>query len=579
MTALRGNLKVLLEGRGLVSLRSGDHVATGGEGAIYRVGKDTVVKLYTDPSKMKQFGIPEKIRKLALLKHKYVVAPSGLVFSEKKSPLGLHMPYIEGHPLPRVFTNDFYKQEGFTSKHAAILVDRMRETVMFAHQKGAILVDANELNWFMLFGKKDPEPRVVDVDSWAIERWPATAVMPSIRDWNSKSFNQESDWFSWGIVTFQVFTGLHPYKGTLDKFKKNDFIERMKANASVFTQGVRLNQAVRDFSLIPSHLLDWYEAVFQKGERTIPPSPFDLSNKTPQAAKILRIKVTKKSGLLIYDKLFERVSDPVRRVFHCGVALLESGILIELRTKKEIGKVDSSESVVVKVDGGWLVAERNNSLAIFSFIREGHVAKEKLSFESTSTKLLTYDNRIFIVNEQGLTEIRVHNFGNKVVASVGQTWTALVNSATWFDTLGVEDAMGAMFVILPKGEKDVAHIKVKEIDGLKVVMAKSGNRYAAFVGINKKGEYQRVELVFNSDYSSYSSTTAIVDQPDLNIAILPKGVYALINEDGEINIAVPTTGAITKIEDELLFTDMLLTNWEDKVLYLQNKAVWSLRMT
>lgn len=579
MTTFRGNLKVVLDGKGLVTLKSSDHIATGGEGSVYRVGKDLVAKLYTDPSKMIQEDIPSKIQKLTLLKHPYVVAPSGLVLSESKKPLGLYMPLIEGHPLPRVFTNDFYKHEGFTLQHACTLVDRMRETVMFAHKNGAVLVDANELNWFMNFVKKDPRPQVVDVDSWAIGKWPAKAVMPSIRDWNAKTFTPESDWFSWGIVTFQIFTGLHPYKGTLDKFKKNEFIERMKANASVFSKGVRLNQAVRDFSLIPSILLDWYEAEFQKGSRTIPPSPFDISNKTPHASQVMRAIVTNKSGTLIYDKLFEKIGDEVVRVFHCGVVLLESGTLVELRTKREIGKVFSKNAVVVKVDEGWLVVERNNSSFISKFIRESDSREEKLSFEIEGSHLISYENRIFVVNEQGLIEIKIHNFGNKIVASVGETWGALVNSATWFDSLGVEDAFGAKFVILPTQAKQVLHLRTKELDNLKIIAGKSGNRYAAFIGIDKNGLYQRVEFIFDSDYRNYKASAVIVDQPELNLAILPKGVGAIINEDGEMNIFVPSSGVVNRIEDKHLSTNMLLANWEDKVVYVENGKVWSLRMT
>ncbi|WP_157790122.1 hypothetical protein, partial [Bradyrhizobium japonicum] len=74
MMARRGSFEVTLEGRGVVTLREADYVASGGEGAIYRTGQ-TGVKLYTDTAKMARDGVAEKIKLLAGLKHSGIVAP------------------------------------------------------------------------------------------------------------------------------------------------------------------------------------------------------------------------------------------------------------------------------------------------------------------------------------------------------------------------------------------------------------------------------------------------------------------------------------------------------------------------
>src|SRR5271154_5011587 len=94
----RGNIQVVLEGRGPVTLRPRDHVATGGEGSIYRVS-DLVVKMYLDPVKMKQRGTPDKIRKLAsMLKHPYIMTPIGLAVTAAGDPVGHYLPYVEDPP-------------------------------------------------------------------------------------------------------------------------------------------------------------------------------------------------------------------------------------------------------------------------------------------------------------------------------------------------------------------------------------------------------------------------------------------------------------------------------------------------
>lgn len=578
----RGNIQVTLEGRGPVTLRPNDHIATGGEGSTYRVS-DMVVKIYLDPEKMRRRGMPDKIRKLAaLLKHPYIVVPLGLAVTAMGDPVGHYLPYIEdppiGHPLSRVFTNDFYQIEGFTDKLASRLVDRMRETVVFAHSRGAIIIDPNEMNWFALSVKKNPEPRIIDVDSWVVGPMPPTvSVMPSIRDWHAKKFGRESDWFAWAVVTFQVYTGIHPYKGTLDGYARKEMERRMKDNASVFASGIRLNRAVRDFSCIPGLLLSWYEATFQKGERTEPPSPFDTGVVTPRAARVLRAVTTGRTGTLIFEKLLGYPGDPVIRTFHCGAALLASGKLIDLQTKRQIIAALSPTCEVVKVDHGWLIGNFEKREATFVYVNEHGLRAEKLQLRMRAHRLLGYENRMFVVGD-GLTEIRSNLFGEKLVVSAGQTWSIIVNSTKWFGGIGVLDAMGAKFVVAPFGNSAVAQIRVRELDGIQVVAAKAGNRFASFITLDKKGDYRKIELAFDREYRTYTAWSDITDGPELNLAILPRGVCATIVRDGELDVFVPENGKVTRVEDNQIATDMLLSNWADRVIYMQNGEVWAVRM-
>lgn len=576
MAAIKGKTKVTLEGRGQLTLRPNDHVATGGEGSVYRAN-DTVIKLYTDPRKMQHDGMPDKLKLLSRIKHEHIVSPKGLVTLQSGDPIGYYMDHVEGEPLSRMFTNAYRARAGFTDKHAAILADKMRDTVETAHSHKAILVDANELNWLsILNGQNEPEPRAIDVDSWAIERWAATVIMPSIRDWHAKTFNEMTDWFAWGIVTFQIFAGIHPYKGTLSGFKRNDIESRMKANASVFAQGVKLNKAVRDFSCIPGPLLDWYVATFEKGERTQPPSPFDSGAAVAKIARVARM-ITTATGNLMFEKLFGETNDPVIRIFSCGVVLLDSGRLINLVNSREIAQTTSRDCEVIKVNSGWLVADWKNHQPSFTYIDGVNLKSEALTFQLKCHKLLSYENRLFAVTEKGLTELTLKVFGKPILAA-GHTWGVMINSTRWFDGLGIQDAMGATYVITPFNDNACAQIRVKELDGLKPIVAKSGNRFIAIIAVDVNGVYQKIELTLNRDYSSYKIWQGVVDNPDLNIAILPKGVCAIIIEDGEFDIFVPTNGTLNKVQDKYVSTDMILANWENKVVYIHDGSAWSVRM-
>lgn len=576
MKKINDKLEVILKGRGLLALRPSDHVATGGEGSVYRKA-NTVIKIYSDCGKMIRDGMEDKIKILSTFKHKFIISPDDLVVGSDGSPLGFYMSLADGEPLPRVFTNDFRKRENFGDDDASILADRMREAIQFAHSKGAVLADANEMNWLVKLDKKNgPEPQAIDVDSWAVGKWGAKVIMPSIRDWHTKGFNQLSDWFAWGVVTFQIYSGIHPFKGKLEGYNQNEMDRRMKDNASVFSKNICLNRAVRDFSSIPRPLLDWYVKVFQKGLRSAPPSPFDSGVQVAEVNKVMHAAAVA-SGILVFTKLYGELGNQAIKIFPCGLALMDSGIIISLKNQKQVGTAKSRKCELIEVQGGWIKADMDNGKIEFSHINATNLKEEFLSFNINGKKFIRYENRIFLITEKGLTEIIFKVLGRPLIA-IGQTWSAMPNSTKWFDGAGVQDAMGAAYLIVPFGEKSCVQMRVRELDGLVPVAAKAGNRFVAIVMIDRKGNYQKFELTMNSDYTAYKIWQGGTDTADLNVAILPRGVCAIIADDGELNIFVPASATLNKVKDKNITADMLLANWENRVVYIKGGAVWQVKM-
>jgi hypothetical protein len=562
--------RLILENYGEITIRPEDHKATGGEGSIFRCN-NVVVKIYLDPQKMEKDDMPEKIRQLSFFKHPFVVAPRGLAFNLSKEPIGYYMQFVEGIALPLVFTNTFWREQGFTFEKALLLVEKMRDVVFFAHKRGAILRDPNELNWLVVWDKNgNPEPRIIDVDSWSIGKWQGNVVMNSVRDWHTKGCRKESDWFAWGTVTFQILTGIHPYKGTLPGFKRGDLEKRMKANASVFSKGIRLVRAVRDFSNIPGPLLDWYVDTFQQGKRIAPPSPLEKGKKTTVTKQVIR----KEEGeALVFEKIFNLSGDSVVYVFPCGVVLFKSKKLVDLKTKTVIGKAQTRSCNVISVDGGWILAEKVNQKLSFSFISESNFSVTQLQFEIESNTVISANNRLFVVTERGLTEVKIYMIG-KPILSLGEAWGVMPNETTWFDGVGIQDAMGAMYLVVPFGEEACAHIRMRELDGMKPVLAKAGHRFATIVAVNKSGLYQKMELSFDENYRTYELWQGGTDVLDLNVAILPTRVCATIVSDGELHLFSPS--GKKKVVDKRITTDSSLFAWEDTVLLAKGGTVWEI---
>lgn len=572
-----GVFSVELERRGKLIVRPGDYVATGGEASIYRAN-NTVLKVYTDPQKMAREHIADKVKALAKLAHPFITVPEGVIYDGKGQAVGIYMPFVDGNPLCMVFTNAYRQRECFGDNEAKVLAERMRDATLYTHDRDVTMVDANEMNWIVSRPSGGgPRPHAIDVDSWAMPPWGATVIMPSIRDWHTKGFTTHSDWFAWGVVTFQVFTGIHPYRGTLDGFKPGELEARMKANASVFAPGVRLNRAVRDFKNIPAALFSWYVDTFQYGRREVPPSPFDAASGIAPNARIARM-VVKGSGTLVFEKLLEFQGYPITRIWPCGAVGTENGVIYDFATRQRLHRLQSSNGEVIRCDSGWLLADWVQGKPLYTFVDARSRKSQTLELTLRGHRYFRHENRLFLVTESELVEIKLMYLGKPLLA-VGKRTAILTPQATmWFDGVGVEDALGAKFIVLPFGEDSLNSFRVKELDGLHVVSAKAGARFAMFIALDSKGGYHKIELTLSKEYASYSAWLGNTDSPELNVAILPRGVCATIVNDGELTVFVPSNGQVNRINDKQIATDMALANWNDTVVYVQNGAVWSLRM-
>jgi len=263
-----------------VVISDDDFLCKGGEGKIYLKG-GVAYKIYHDPSQM----IPQaKIQELSQLDDPLIIKPLDLIFSGKQI-VGFTMRALQGdtYPLVKLFTNTFRDNNGITDDSTTELVENIKNKIQYIHSQNCLIVDGNELNYMV---EKDfVTPYFIDVNCWQTKSFPATALMPSIQDYKTKGFSDVTDWFSFGIVSFQLFIGIHPFKGNVKGYKKRDFAKRIVDCVSVLNPKVSIPNAARDFALIPSSYMDWYFKMFEKGQRIPPPA-------LPGAAGVVQVVVT-----------------------------------------------------------------------------------------------------------------------------------------------------------------------------------------------------------------------------------------------------------------------------------------------
>ena len=576
MSKLTRPTTVELEGVGKVTLRERDYVTAGGEGVIYRKG-DHIIKLTHDPQQFVATDMPAKLRLLKQsLAHPSIVVPRGVVLDRRGTPVGMHMPYVDGEPFPRLFTTSWQRQNHFDNQASTALATVMRDVVTHTHSAGALLVDANELNWLAdVSDIRQPIPYIIDVDSWQIGHFPGTAIMPSIRDWHT-AISEASDWFAWGVVTFLLYTGIHPYKGKLVGYQNNELERRMREQASVFRPEVKLNQAVRDFANIPGPLLDWYRATFEEGERTTPPSPQQTGVATTTVGRTLRA-VTTHSGGLHYEQLLRILGTDIVSVWPCGVVLTSDQRLVNVRTQRTITTMRGSRAAVVERAGGYLIAEAIGDTWQFRFVSAQGV-ESMLSLDLPITEVIRNGERLFVHTGDTLAELILHTFSRPLL-TVDKRWAVPTLSSSWLSGFGVADYLGAMHLVIPYGEQEVALVRARELDGKRVIHGIGLEAIATVVTVDKDGAYQAITFSGRSGWRTYQVTNRDIDGPELNQTVLPKGVTAQIDNDGELTIVVPSSGVSKQVVDKDLLSTMQLSRIGNQVVYRQAGALWSLRMT
>lgn len=585
-------LKVVMPGKGTVTLGQNDHVATGGEGSVYLV-KGYAYKIFTDPVLAQKNGVEAKIKLLSSLSSKFICAPVDKVTDEQHQFIGYYMPAVTGDPLVKTFSNSWRAQTGFSDMAATSLVANMRAAVTDAHSIDALIVDGNEMNYLV----RGVDPIMIDVDSWGIGGFKPTAIMASIRDYHAQEFSKNTDWFSWAIVSFQVFTGIHPYKGSNPGFKKGDMLGRMKANVSVFDAATTVNSAVRDFDCIPRHLKNWYEEVFQAGLRGVPPDPL---------ASAIQAGVTKKQrtvhppagakGVSVTHLLVKSLPGKVAKVLPAGLLVWDSGNETGAYDVLAGGPVSGAKSSSYALACGSIIANRTSKgfLTILSQIPnqyQGKVIpgdKDPVPADCNTNViplqgrgLVQFGGMTFVQTpgaDYGWTRIESQDLGGKTMLFSSSKWPINTLSTKVFKDVAVMDVLGTKYLITVAG----GGLDIKPCHALRGMTVLDGiaapnENFVALLAMDSSGQVYRMLLSDPGDgVWVYGSQKEPVDYTILNAAINNAGIYVEIPEDGELFVLSVKSGKSKEVKDHTLRVDMNLFSVDNRILYHLDDQIYQL---
>ncbi len=559
-------MKVYVKGQGTISLTKHNFVGQGGEGQVYARG-GTAYKFYTDPQKM----IPTaKVQDLSVLADPCIIKPLNIILNKSDKPIGYTMKFLSGtHSLCRLFTKSFRERHLIDNADIFSLVQKMRNSIKHIHKNDILIVDLNEMNF--LISKDLLSIFFIDVDSYQTPNFPATAIMESIRDRHAKknNFNNGTDWFSFAIVTFQMFIGIHPYKGKHQTIKSLD--ERMMQNVSVFHNGVTIPKICQPFDVMPQAYRNWYSAIFEKGLRAEPPSG---------AIATITI-VTEIKSVVGSDKLeiieLEKYTEPVINCFHWNgrrIVLTAKGLYVG----RQFHRLLSPNICLAQTAKlGHIIAAKTDGDTISLYnISTGKPIQDTFITED----MMMYDGRIYLKLDDVINELQFMELGTGVRVVAKKVANVLPNATRLFDGMAIQNMLGAYFVSLFPNSGMHYQIRIKEIESYKIIDAKY-NRRVLMIVAEKNGKYDRFVLRFDDSFNKYTiRTIRDIHYVGLNFVVLDNNVCVNINEEEKIEVfkTDPNDNRITLIEDAIINGDMKLYPYGTQACFSKNNIVSKIQM-
>ena len=558
-------MKVIVKGSNkTVDLDKNSFLASGGEGSIY-VRRGTAYKIYSQPKKMIPYA---KIKELSVIKNTNVITPNKIVLNSKNKAIGYTMKHInKTYALCQIFPKGFRDRENLENPTVLDLIRKMQSTIADIHKNKILIVDLNEMNF--LVDKKFQDIYFIDVDSYQTENFPATAIMESIRDRHSSTFSELTDWFSFGIVSFQMFAGIHPFKGKHPSLRGLD--ERMLANIPVFHKDVRYPKSCLSFDVIPQTYKNWYKAMFSEGKRLLPPE--DIVE-----AIIIVQPVQTILGNENFDikEIFDYKNKIIKYISVDGTRVSKtSNGNVFIDRKLEVNTSNSYISITPRLNHIVCCGIENEELKAFDVTEN-----KELNCTIAAEEIMDFNGRVFVKNKSTILEIDFVEFPNNIQITGVVIANVLENSSSFFEGGVIQNILGSYIISLFPERNTHYQLKINELNEYKIIEAKYDNKVLIVIG-SKKGKYDKFIFRFDENHSSYTLRKVNnISYMGINFIVLDNGITVHINEQEEIEIFSNKKDSthVKVINSDIINGDMKLYKDGVQVLFSKGKKLYRFKM-
>jgi serine/threonine protein kinase len=531
----------------------------GGEGIIYLKG-NTIYKVYPD----NKFLPPEKkFVELQRLQHPSIVVPQDFLFDNAGHLRGFTMPYHDAHELCKLFPKAFKDRHKIQPATVTDLVKLMQAGTKYLHSQNFLQVDGNEMNY--LVSKHFDQVFFIDSNSFQTPSFPATAIMESIRDPHSKAFNKNTDWYSWGIVTFQMFIGIHPFKGIHSKGYTMQ--ERMAKNISVFNPDVTIPAVCGAFNTIPSALRDWYEAVFERGLRQAPPDSYE-------SRVLITSRVTKQIGSdnFLITALFTYQKPIID--YAMGYTMTENGVYKDNTVL--VGLNDVAELVASPTNQPILARLENHKLKLFPV-----TTKVEIPCGFAADEIMSYQGRLYVRNKGDINEVTFVELGGKVMPTVNKVGSVIQNNAQMFEGCVTSSFANSCHISVFPKTSSCYQLTIPELANYRVVDAKFDSGVLILVARDAQGVNDKFVFRFDAGFKSYDvRIQKNIQVHDINFVVLDTGVVLHMTDTGVLECfkAIPGAKDIIEIDDQAIDTDCLLLKSGNQAMFARGEKLYKFSM-
>ena len=519
-----------------VVINQQDYLAAGGEAEVYAKG-GMVYKLYHDP---KTKMLPsQKMTELAAISDPQVIIPQDIIYDAKTGqPMGYTTRFIDKvDPILRLFNRAYKITNNIDPHMVAELVKQLQKTMTNIHSAKCLAVDFNELNILLSLGKP-LVPWFIDTDSYSTPSFKATAIMDSVRDRKATVYDSNgtmhynptilSDWFSWAIISFWIYSNIHPYRGNHKDYKPKDKQKQMDDGVSVFHQGVRIPPTVEDFSVIPKRHLDWYKLVFERGDRSVPPLPDAL---VPLLVPTQIITITGTDKLSVSQ--VAACGDPIISVQQfMGVNYVVTQKALYSGNNK-IGSHDIYKKVLFcpSAGGSMVIATKNGNTVEFTELTRG----ESLG-TIKSSDIFERNGIIYTVTNGALVENLFVVIGNKLVHRSRNVENVSNLSAKIYNGCVIQDLLGKKYLTIPYNIGKSFSKYLVGLDHVRIIDAKSDKNVTVLIG-EEKGKFNRYVVVFDKKYQNFEiRVDEDIPYEPINFAVLDNGLCLLLTANDQIQL-------------------------------------------
>ena len=557
-----------IPGQGQVKLGQREFKAQGGEGSVYVKG-GRAYKIYADPSRC---IAPAKIAELSVLVQANIIRPLELILDARNRPVGYSMRYVgKAHSLCQLFPKAFRERNSITPDVTLRLVGHLQTGVSHIHSKGILIVDLNEMNFLVSTNFKDVF--FIDVDSYQTPSFPATVLMESVRDRHAKTFTRDSDWFSFAVVSFQMFVGIHPFKGTypplqhLNNTQKLD--ARMRANVSVLHKGVSVPPVCLPLSVIPPVYLDWYRAVFEEGKRLSPP---DGAQAVVVMAGPTPVQVVESRSFQI-KKIAEFDSEII---WHDGIiTVTERSVYFE---GKRYPKPPFDVKLVVTPRQRHLVAAYHDGTRL-TF--RDLTADRNIETQIEGEEVMLSHGQLYLKQHENIFAIDLIELPKNFLLSLRAVANVMMNATRMFEGLAIQSLLGATYASIP-GAGNVCHqVRLPALDSAQIVDAKL-YRNVLVVVVADKGRYDKLIFRFSRDFAAHDvRRLPDVATTGIEFTVLDTGVVLHLNDDNNLEIfsSAKDSSKLSVVEDQALKENLKLFHTGAQALMAKGRNLYKFSLT